>query len=416
MKRALCFILAIFLLFSFSGCTTMIITTIEEYEETFGGENKTAQNSTPTTHSVNVYKDPSLPVAVTHPIKSTKCFDVLDKKQQEIYKSISAAAENVISEHIPLDNKPSREDVYIAFWAVVRDHPEYFWLADQIGYVNRDGKVYFYLVFCMDEDKISLNKIAFNEKLRSIEGSIRGETDYQMVLSIHAFLCESVDYNYRPMEYSIYTAWGVFMNGSAVCQGYAEAMMILCNRFGIECTLISGKDKNGQAHMWNQVKMGGKWYNIDTTFDDANNQNYHTYFGLSNTLIKADHTFSPLLNREKIDDYTNNYFNFVIADCYSDDCNFLTRSNRILSEDISESKKIIVTTAVNDLINGRYGVDFGFDYFPETLNGTFVEKTYKINQCVKEINENLKKHNKSEVKLKSYIFVGNSVRLVFEKK
>lgn len=406
--------MALVLTCCFTGCTTTIITTIEEYENFFGDSKKAteSQNILP---SVTITQNTDQPVALLRQRSSTQCFDALDKKQQQIYKTISAAAQNVITGNVSLDGLPTKEDVYIAFWAVVRDHPEYFWLADQIGYVKTDSKVYFYLVYCIDTDKISLNKTALNEKLLDIKNSIRGNTDYQIVLSIHDFLCESVDYNYKQTEYSIYNAWGVLMNGTAVCQGYAETFMLLCNRYGIECVLISGKDSKGEPHMWNQVRMGGKWYNIDVTFDDANNQNFHTYFGLTNANIESDHSFSPLLNREHIEDYTSNYFNFCMFDCYSNDLNYFKKNNQVLSEDVTQSQKIIISSVVNSVANSDYSVDFKFDYVA-TKNAEFMEEKYDINKCISEINRHLKTQKLKPIKLKSYYFIGDSVRMVFEKK
>ncbi len=36
---------------------------------------------------------------------------------------------------------------------------------------------------------------------------------------------------------------------------------------GLECRIITGKG-NGEDHAWNIVKVNGKWYNIDLTWDD----------------------------------------------------------------------------------------------------------------------------------------------------
>ena len=41
---------------------------------------------------------------------------------------------------------------------------------------------------------------------------------------------------------------------------------------GIPCTLVIGKGTNSEGktenHAWNYVKIGDKWYAIDTTWDD----------------------------------------------------------------------------------------------------------------------------------------------------
>lgn len=124
MKRVICLLLVL-LMCCCSGCATTIITTIEEYENLFGNSkgNQNQKESDNILDSVEIIKNSPLPVATVRQRSSTASFDALDKKQQEIYKTISAAAQNVINSNIPLDNSPTKQDVYIAFWAVVRDHP-----------------------------------------------------------------------------------------------------------------------------------------------------------------------------------------------------------------------------------------------------------------------------------------------------
>ena len=60
-----------------------------------------------------------------------------------------------------------------------------------------------------------------------------------------------------------HTPYPVFADkygNEVVCEGYAKAFKILCDRFNIPCTLVSGlaytgSGSAGEAHMWNLVKM-----------------------------------------------------------------------------------------------------------------------------------------------------------------
>ena len=40
------------------------------------------------------------------------------------------------------------------------------------------------------------------------------------------------------------------------------------NRLNIPCKVVSGVSK-GQPHAWNQIKINGKWYFVDATWDDG---------------------------------------------------------------------------------------------------------------------------------------------------
>lgn len=61
---------------------------------------------------------------------------------------------------------------------------------------------------------------------------------------------------------------GVFINHSAVCEGYTAAMQLILNILGFENHTVKNKIDN---HIWNRVKVGGTWYHIDATWNDQQN-------------------------------------------------------------------------------------------------------------------------------------------------
>lgn len=69
---------------------------------------------------------------------------------------------------------------------------------------------------------------------------------------------------------------GVFLNGSAVCDGICKAMSLLCGIEGIKSIEIRGDfttgDGSSDAHAWNKVRLGELWYNVDATMDRASYQ------------------------------------------------------------------------------------------------------------------------------------------------
>ena len=107
-----------------------------------------------------------------------------------------------------------------------------------------------------------------------------GMTDLEKVIAAHDWIavncqydpyvgggCVPVTYDgvtYDDSEY-VYSPYGVFVNGNAVCQGYSLALKVLLDRAGVECCYVSS---NVMGHAWNMVKLDGKWYHIDTTWDD----------------------------------------------------------------------------------------------------------------------------------------------------
>lgn len=64
---------------------------------------------------------------------------------------------------------------------------------------------------------------------------------------------------------------GEHLSHGAVCEGYAKAMKVICDRLGIPCVCVSGlsdRSRLGSGHMWNAVCIGGVYYLTDPTWDD----------------------------------------------------------------------------------------------------------------------------------------------------
>lgn len=58
-------------------------------------------------------------------------------------------------------------------------------------------------------------------------------------------------------------AYGPLLQGYGICGGYTDAMAIILDRFSIPNFKIISEN-----HIWNAVKIDGKWYHLDLTWDD----------------------------------------------------------------------------------------------------------------------------------------------------
>ena len=136
-----------------------------------------------------------------------------------------------------------------------------------------------------------------------------GMSDFDKVKAINDYMIKNVSYdteNYKKnsIPYESYTALGAMEKKVAVCAGYAKMFKILASCAGLEATYVSGDTPYG-GHAWNQVKVDGKWYNIDVTWNDPDcetNKNGHyscgcyQYFLLSNEDFNKKHTPSTKVN------------------------------------------------------------------------------------------------------------------------
>ena len=113
-----------------------------------------------------------------------------------------------------------------------------------------------------------------NSAVEKFKTSSTSERD--IVMDINNYLVNLVTYdpNFDKSNASIYDhdLYGVFVDPKhyAVCDGYSEAFLLLCEKENIDCVMVLGTAlPEIGAHAWNYVKMDdGKWYAIDVTWND----------------------------------------------------------------------------------------------------------------------------------------------------
>lgn len=121
---------------------------------------------------------------------------------------------------------------------------------------------------------------ALKEKVSAIRKKLdlEKQSKEQIVLAVHDYIALHTDYDIskKPGRKS-YTAYGALLNQKAVCSGYATASQLLLESYGIPVE-ITTSDK--MDHAWNLVKLSGKWYHMDITWDDPypKKKNYVTYW------------------------------------------------------------------------------------------------------------------------------------------
>ncbi|MCD8020466.1 MAG: hypothetical protein LUF92_13065 [Clostridiales bacterium] len=124
------------------------------------------------------------------------------------------------------------------------------------------------------------------------------ESDYEKEKAIHDYLVENVSYGYpegvETEDSSAYNVYGALVEGKAVCNGYAQAMKLLCDLSGVECDMISGQAE-GESHAWNLVCLDGKWYHVDVTWDDPEPDDpdriLYCYFNLDDQQMGQSHSW-----------------------------------------------------------------------------------------------------------------------------
>lgn len=185
-----------------------------------------------------------------------------------------------------------------AGYAFTYDHPEMFWIRTNIGastsgYIDNSTNLYHITVTIQfvaqpmtdAQDEVSALQARLDAKCAEILAAVDGMNDYRKLAAINQWLAENNEYNTEASRYSSVAAYGdetpwsvvgSLLNGSPVCEGYAKAFQLLCQKSGILCITINGNA--GGGHMWNAVKLDSEWYFCDPTWDDNGSTTGGRYF------------------------------------------------------------------------------------------------------------------------------------------
>ena len=186
---------------------------------------------------------------------------------------------------------------------------------------------------------------------------------YNFVKSVHDYLCNNVIYPVIGGENyfgDCHDAYGALVNGYAVCQGYADAFKLICDRYKIPCVFISGTG-NGGGHAWNAVQMDdGKWYLIDATWDDQSTRTYYDFF-LSGTDTVCSKIFGSTAFKIS---HINDVDLFLPSLVYATEAYAETEHNTAF-----EATYNSITKEGNYLIRSFFDVEESFVYY----NGMYVD-------------------------------------------
>lgn len=131
-----------------------------------------------------------------------------------------------------------------------------------------------------------------------------GMTDIEKIKAINDYIVTHTVYTEGGTDTSVHSPYTIISEGKGVCQAYALLAYRLLEKAGIENRYVTGWATVG--HAWNLIKLDGKWYHLDTTWNDPvfnwanlNDEPYlknyvrYNYFLVSDQTIKKDHLIDP---------------------------------------------------------------------------------------------------------------------------
>ncbi|MBN6188993.1 hypothetical protein JQN58_19245 [Aneurinibacillus sp. BA2021] len=125
-----------------------------------------------------------------------------------------------------------------------------------------------------------------------------GMNEHEKVKAVHDYIVSHVDYDDSLTEFSAYAA---LTKGKTVCNGYALLANKMLKAAGIENKIASGYAVNAsgkpELHAWNLVRIEGKWYHIDCTWDDLGEgkEVFYPFYALSDSEMKRNHQWAAAM-------------------------------------------------------------------------------------------------------------------------
>lgn len=255
-------------------------------------------------------------------------YNQLTANQKELYNQIKSAG---VLQQISIDltnitiigkgtssasktnaQNAAMQDIMMALTALNEDNPLFFWASgfgiSYGGTRKYSGGTYTYTITTLiininidtahfsDFNDVKTKRDAAVNKLATIK--VNGISRHEKVKSIHDYLANNIVYDDTISKPNIFDVYGALITGVCVCEGYAEAFKLLCDREGIPCLTVIGTG-NGGAHKWNMVQMeDGEWYLLDSTWDDQSSNVYYSYF------LTGSNTKAPFFSNNTVPDST----------------------------------------------------------------------------------------------------------------
>ncbi|MCR4887617.1 MAG: hypothetical protein K5979_00355 [Ruminococcus sp.] len=224
-----------------------------------------------------------------------------------------------------------------------------------------------------------------------------GDGDIQKAIKLHDWLCNQVRYNPLTSKFDGFdrrdhvdaSAFLHFEFKSdvfpaddfyTVCDGYARAYKLLMNKAGVVCEIVEGFPKEDDGHVWNLAKINGRYYYIDTTWDDRDEGFDYEYFMCSKEEFDKSHNrFSYVLRLA-----TKDEINSLDVQTYSihdlGDVNFDNRTN-------IADLNILKQTDINELSEvQKVNADVNFDGIFDKKDIDILERY--LNSIAGDVNRN----------------------------
>jgi len=218
----------------------------------------------------------------------------MSKVEQAVYHAMKTGFEAMAPSF--LVPRVEAKELAEVFFRMRLDHPELFWA---VGFKYRSyrdsGNLEILPEYLFEKSKVKDHQKAMKARVEKLVRPAAKFSEKEKEQYIHDFICQNVRYDKLKKPYS-HEIIGPLGQGVGVCEGIAKTVKILCDNLGIWCMIAiseaNPEKKIKYRHAWNIVRIDGKYYHLDTTFDNSLGKDSdirYDYFNLDDFRIFRDH-------------------------------------------------------------------------------------------------------------------------------
>ena len=242
-------------------------------------------------------------------------YSVLDDETKAVYDQVLDA---ILSYETEVTVSTEDSDVLQnAYDAVMADYGGLFWVYGYQANTYHTGNTVLGLTFSptytMTQSEQETMQAQIDQVVEQWLADLPADaSDYDKAKYVYELLIQNCDYDVNSENNQ--NIISVFINGSTVCQGYADATQYLLNVLGIQSCVIVGT-ANNESHAWNLVRLDGEYYFIDTTwgnstYSDATDDKFinYAYLNITSEEISQNHTAEMNITIPECSATADNYY------------------------------------------------------------------------------------------------------------
>ncbi len=221
-------------------------------------------------------------------------YSKMSKTQQNVYHNMKVGI-MALAPSFPVP-KLEGSELQEIFFKLRLDCPNIFYVVGfKYRYYKDASNVEVIPEYLFEKKKIREHQAAMEARITKLVRPTADMTEWEKEVYIHDFICTHVKYDKLKKPYS-HEIIGPLGQGIGVCEGIAKTVKVLCDALGIWC-IIAVSDANAEKkikyrHAWNVIKVGGKFYHLDVTFDNtlsSSDNIRYDYFNQSDKYLFKDH-------------------------------------------------------------------------------------------------------------------------------